>query len=45
MHSVGWPGKIISFCGGVRFPKADLAQVLLGHCPAVWSINFFNGHR
>ena len=29
MHSCGWPGKIISFCGGVRFPKADLAQVLL----------------
>jgi hypothetical protein len=25
------PVKIISFCGGVRFPKADLAQVLLGH--------------
>src|ERR1700675_967547 len=29
MHSGGWPGKNISFCGGVRFPKADLPQVLL----------------
>jgi hypothetical protein len=26
-----WPGKIISFCGGLRFPKAGLAEVLLGH--------------
>jgi len=25
----GWPGKIIGFCGGVRFPKVDLAQVLV----------------
>lgn len=30
MHSGGWPSKIISFCGGGQFPKADLAQVLLG---------------
>jgi hypothetical protein len=29
MHSGGWPGKIIGSCGGVRFPKADLAQVLV----------------
>ena len=35
MHSGGWPGKIISSCGGVWFPKADLAQVLLGRRPAL----------
>src|SRR5580693_8536480 len=27
--------KIVSFCGGVRFPKADLAQVLLRRRPAL----------
>jgi hypothetical protein len=31
MHSGEWPGKIISFLRGVRFPKVDLSQVLLGH--------------
>jgi len=33
MHSVDGPGKIISSCGGVLFPKADLAKCFLSIVP------------